>query len=195
MGWPSPTIGYGTAAAAHDTMRMMLVAFSAGTILFPTPTARLSSILIVSAFVSIAVKRHEWKPVLACVAWAFGFEAVLDTTYLVLGKHDALGHFHTIFYVVLGIVLIPWITRRGVTPDWRLLTPALIVYIAWCASGFHVNGHHMTDFSPAAEVFNEVSKSLWGFAYLVPLLNRRDRVDALASTEAAPESDSRPAAA
>ena len=48
-----------------------------------------------------------------------------------------------------------------------------VVWIIWVAMGLPVS--RATAFSPTAEALNELAKTLWAVAYLVPLLNPLER--------------------
>jgi hypothetical protein len=147
----------------------MLLAIDAATILFPTGNARLSTIVAFSAFVALALVRRSWLPIAACLAWLFGFEAAFNATLLALGRPAALDPIHFVLYLVAGIVLPVWLARRGVRPLWYLLAPAIVLWVIWAATGFHVNAHSMSGFDPLAEALNEGAKTLWAAAYFLPL--------------------------
>jgi len=147
----------------------MVLAFDAAHVLFPTGNARLSTIVAVSAFVALAIMRRSWLPVAGCLAWLFGFEAAFNTTVLALGRPAPLDALHYVPYLAIGIVVPFVLARRGVRPDWYLLAAAVVVWLIWVASGFHVNEHSMVGFDPLAEAFNEGTKTLWAAAYFLPL--------------------------
>ena len=77
---------------------------------------------------------------------------------------------HFAGYLAIAGLLPLGLARRGYPPSWPLLAGAAIVWIVWVATGFHVNGHSMVDFSVPAEVWNELSKMLWAAAYFLPLV-------------------------
>ena len=139
-------------------------------ILFPLGGPRLTTILALAVFLAIAITRGEKKPALACLAWLFGFEFLFEATTFALGRPE-LGAIHAATYIIIGALLLPWLTRRGVIPSLPLLAAALAVWAIWVATGFHVNEHTGAGFDPAAEVLNELSKMLWAAAYLLPLLS------------------------
>ena len=143
-------------------------AVSVASILFPVGGGpRLSTIVAISLFLTLAIAWEEKRPVLACLAWLFSFEVAFQVTSL------AFGHHVEFLLLGLGLVLVPpWLTRRGAKPSLSLLAVALVLFAAWIAAGFHVNvnAHGMMGFDPAAEALNEATKTLWAVAYLVPLL-------------------------
>ena len=146
-------------------------------ILFPLGGPRLLSILALSAFVALAISRHDRKPVYACLAWMFGFEALFEATTLALGRPE-VNTLHVLFYVALGGLVVPLTARTGVTVSWPLLGLALTVWTVWVAIGFPINEHPNVmrghfPFNPAAEVLNEGMKLAWAAAYLWPLTGRR----------------------
>src|SRR5262249_9579006 len=74
---------------------------------------------------------------------------------------------------LLGIGFVVYAARHGARPSLPLLAAALAVWVVWIATGFHVNGHTMVGFDPAAEALNEGTKTLWALAYLAPLMRSR----------------------
>jgi hypothetical protein len=139
-------------------------------LLFPLGGVRLTTNLIIAHFLTLAITWGNRRPALACLAWLFSFEAVFEVVSLVTGHGNTLGPIHASMYVVLAAVIVPWTYRRGVRPSWPLFAAALIFFAVWILTGFHVNQHTGHDFSASAEVWNELSKTLWATAYLVPLL-------------------------
>ena len=148
----------------------MIVAVGAAQILFPTGNARLTTLLAFAAFIALAIQRRSWFPVVACVAWLSGYEAALNITLIALGRPQTLDPLHFSVYLALAILGPLGLARRGYPPSWPLLAAAAIVWIVWLATGFHVNGHSLVDFSVPAEVWNELSKMLWAAAYFVPFV-------------------------
>ena len=161
----------------------MLLAIDAAPILFPTGNTRLSTIVVFSAFIALAIGRRSWLPIAGCLAWLFGFEAAFNATMLALGHPAALDPIHFAVYLVIGIVLPFWLARRGVRPNWWLLGGAGVLWAIWMATGFHANGHTMADFDPLAEALNEGAKTLWAVAYLLPLWKATEKAaDLVASS-------------
>ena len=147
----------------------MIVAVDAAQILFPTGNVRLTTLLAFAAFVALAIQRRSSLPIVACAAWLSGFEAALHLTELGLSRPGTLDPLHFAVYLAIGAagpLVLAW---RGCPPSWPLLVAAAAVWATWVATGFHVNGHSMHDFSAPAEVWNELSKMLWAAAYFLPL--------------------------
>jgi hypothetical protein len=158
----------------------MVIAVDAATILFPTGNTRLSTIVAFAAFIALAIMRRSSLPIVGCLAWLFGFEAAFNATVLALGRPAALDTIHFVPYLLIGIVLPFWLARRGVRPVWSLLAAAVVVWAIWMATGFHANGHAMTDFDPLAEALNEGAKTLWAAAYFLPLWKATEPAPSLA---------------
>jgi len=137
-------------------------------VLFPFG-ARLTTWIAAAVFVAVAARQRRWAPILAGVAWMWSFEMAFQTASLATDTLP-LGPAGPIFYIVVGIPLVAWIVHQGIRPDPWVSAAALIVFVVWVASGFHVNGHTLTGFSPAAEAFNEGGKTLWAAAWLLPVL-------------------------
>jgi hypothetical protein len=144
----------------------------AGDLLFPIGGIRLSTLACAAAFLVLAVIRRDQRALLAGWAWLSGFEAAFQSLSLILGPLP-FGIDGPIFYVVLGLATVPWITVHGVKPSLRLMVVTAAIFAVWVATGFHVNDHGMTGFDPLAEGLNEAAKTAWAIAYLWPLLTRR----------------------
>lgn len=139
-----------------------------GALLFPFGV-RLSTLLTGLAFVSLATYYRDRRFVLAGWAWLTGFEATFQATALILGHPLPEGIDGPIFYVVLGLITVPFSLRFWVRPSARLMTAVALIWVVWLATGFHVNLHHMARFSSSAEALNEGAKTLWAAAYIWPL--------------------------
>jgi hypothetical protein len=140
-----------------------VIAFNAATILFPAGGARLSTVLLLAAFLTLAVTRRDFRPAIAAVAWLVGFEMLFEATR----RPDG---WHAIVFIASAVVGIVLLARKGIAPSPLLMAATLALWAAWLATGFHVNQHTMVGFQPGAEAFNEGAKTLWGAAYLVPFL-------------------------
>ena len=147
-------------------------------ILFPLGGPRLTSILALSLFLALAIGRHDRRPIYACLAWMFGFEALFEATTLALGRPE-VNTLHVLFYVILGLILVPVLGRHGARPSPPILLAAVLLWAVWVAIGFPINEHPNVmgghfPFNPAAEVLNEAMKLTWAAAYVFPLfLGRR----------------------
>lgn len=160
---------------------------SAASILFPLGGPRLSTIAFIAVMITLAIGRGDKRPAVACAAWLFGWEALFQVVTLALGRIGGLGPLHSIMYLVIAAFLLPWATFRvGVKPSLPLLGASLVVFAVWVAFGFHVNVNVNgtgSGFSVFAEVLNELAKSLWALAYLVPVLRpSRPSLDSVATT-------------
>jgi hypothetical protein len=134
-------------------------------------------VLTAGAFVGVAVSRRDRRALLAGFAWLAGFEAVFQIMSLDLGRLP-LGLAGPVFFIVLGVSAVTVAYREEIRADLRLITVACILLAVWAVTGFHLNGHQhgmfslhtrIHNFDPNAEVLNEAAKTLWAFAYLVPL--------------------------
>jgi hypothetical protein len=149
-------------------------------VLFPLGV-RLSTWLAIMAFAALATARHDRRPLLAAVAWLVSFEAVFQVGSLAVGVLP-LGYFPPVFFLGIAVVTLPWLTRQGIRPDWRILAAAALVLAIWTGIGLPINGHlhglfslhtRITNFNPTAEFLNETAKTLWALAFLMPLWRGR----------------------
>ncbi len=146
-------------------------------IMFPLGV-RLSTWVALVVFLVLGVRdRRYW---LAAAAWIGGFEVLYqasNTTKELIDKgfHPSTWWAPVVVFGVflLGIAFIVYAGRHGARPAFPLLGAALIVWVTWIATGFHVNGHTTTGLDPAAEALNEGAKTLWALAYLLPLMGIR----------------------
>jgi hypothetical protein len=137
-------------------------------LLFPFGV-RLSTLLTGFAFVSFGAVYRDRRFILAGWAWLTGFEAAFQSTALVLGHPLPKGIDGPIFYVVLGLITVPFALRFWGRPSARLMACVAAIWVIWVATGFHVNEHDMARLNPFAEALNEGAKTLWAVAYLWPL--------------------------
>lgn len=146
---------------------------NAAAILFPFGV-RLSTEITCDVFLALAIRRRDWKPLLAAWTWLWGFEAAYDASVLAF-RHPTAGERPLpAFYLILGVATVVWMTFRiRVRPALWPLVGAAAVWIVWASIGFPVNTHDATAIHPFAEVLNEAAKSLWALAYLIPLLHGR----------------------
>ena len=143
---------------------------NAAAILFPFGV-RLSTWVAAAAFLALAAYRRDCRPLLAAVAWIWGFEIVFQLTSIAAEHHDAsvagrLG------YILVGVPIIVCVTA-WIRPDGWLLAAAATCFVVWIATGFHVNEHTMASFDPIGEGLNEAAKTLLAVAYLLPLWRSR----------------------
>lgn len=144
-------------------------------ILFPLGV-RLSTWAALGVFLVLGVRdRRYW---LAAAAWIGGFEVLYQATntskdLIDTGFHPSVWWAPVVVFgvFVLGIGFVVYAGRHGARPAFPLLAAALAVWAIWIVTGFHVNGHTMVGFDPAAEALNEGAKTLWALAYLLPLMH------------------------
>jgi hypothetical protein len=137
-------------------------------ILFPLGM-RLTTWFGVAAFVTLAVRRRDWQPVVAAWVWLLSFEAAFDISREAMGY----GHFQSrMLFIVGGAVTVVWFGIHGLRPAWPWTAATVLIWIVWLVAGFPANQHSMVGFDSAAEVFNEMAKTAWGLAYLLPLYHR-----------------------
>ena len=127
--------------------------------------------LLIAAFVGWR-RRSPLIALVAVMAWAASFEIV----FLLLGT---IVHGWPVANLVwVGAALAGWVVLAAVVrvfPDLRLALAAALVAVAWVVTGFAVNTPSSASFSPAAEAFNELSKTLLGAAYAVGALRVHGR--------------------
>jgi hypothetical protein len=159
-------------------------------VLFPLGI-RLSTILMVLAFVGLAAARRRTLPLIAGWLWVTTFEAAFQIASLIMNKLP-LGFFTPIFFLVLAAVTL-YFTKGKPRPDWRYLVASLVVLVVWMAMGLHLNGHkhglfslhtRIPDFDVTAEILNVTAKTLWGLGYLLPLLRRTSTCERIAVSAA-----------
>jgi hypothetical protein len=132
---------------------------------------RISTWAMLAAFALLAVVRRDRTPLLAAWIWLSGFEATFQAVSLAAGRPLPAFRFAPAVLIAVGTVTVAWSLRHGIVPSSRLMGLAVLLWIAWIATGFDVNdGHHVLH--PFAEALNEGAKSAWALAYLWPLRRR-----------------------
>jgi hypothetical protein len=147
---------------------------SAAPILFPLGV-RLSTWIGLAVFISFAAVHRDKRFLIAGLVWMTGFEATYDiSSFIVAPSHWSK---NALFFVISVFTLF-WF-RHAVKPDWRLMGFSAAIWIAWVATGFHVNSHTMSHFNAGTEALNEAAKTLWAAAYLWPLwkMSHRSSLD------------------
>jgi|SRR5579862_533699 len=138
---------------------------------------RTSTIVVLILFIALGVLRDR-RFFAAALAWLFGWEAAFQfaSSMRILVLHGWHPHPWWTPVVVFGVeglgfacVIVAGV-YFGIRPSWPLMLASGVCWAIWLATGFHINGHTMVDFSPTAEALNEAAKTLWAFAYLVPLI-------------------------
>lgn len=143
---------------------------SATMVLFPLGM-RLTTWICVAAFVAVAVRRRDSRPLLAGWVWLLGFEAAFDVSRAATG-HNLQWQTRSL-PVIVGALTVAWMFRYGIRPDRRWLLFTVAVWVVWLASGFNANQHTMADWSWTAEILNVTAKTALAAAYFVPLVVRR----------------------
>lgn len=141
-------------------------------VLFPFG-ARLTTWVLVVAFVVLAAKKHDSRVLVAACAWLIGFEAAFDLSRFAVGKAHPFVTWA--LPLVVGVFTLAWAYRNDIRParNYALATGA--VWVVWLAVGVPVNQHTLTNFSWTAEILNVSAKTLWALAYLIPLLTSSRR--------------------
>lgn len=105
------------------------------------------------------------------ISWLAGFEAAYQLAAMILHTPKTVPFIGpiSISLLVAAPSLAIAASVLGARPNRWLLAAAISVFLAWLASGFHVNATTAIT-SVSGEVLNDASKTLWAFAYLVPLL-------------------------
>lgn len=133
---------------------------------------RYSTWATLAVFTVLTVVRRDRTPLLAAWIWLSGFEATFQAVSLAAGRPLPTFRFAPAVLIAVGAVTAAWSLRYGIVPSSRLMGLAVLLWIAWLATGFHVNdGHAALD--PLAEALNEGAKTMWALAYFWPLLEGR----------------------
>ena len=124
---------------------------------------RLSTCVCLAAFLVLAGMRRDWRPLLACGAWLWGFEFTFQLASIAAGHHEVTPT-QRLGYILLAPPIVLF-ASNWVRPDPRIFAAALITFGIWLSTGFHVNTT-LIHFNVLGEVLNELSKTLWAVAYL-----------------------------
>jgi len=135
---------------------------------------RLSTWVCLAAFLVLAGMRRDWRPLLACGAWLWGFEFTFQLASIAAGHHEVTPT-QRLGYILLAPPIVLF-ASNWVRPDPRIFAAALITFGIWLSTGFHVNTT-LIHFNVLGEVLNELSKTLWAVAYLIPLWSMRPASD------------------
>jgi hypothetical protein len=143
-------------------------------VLFPFLGVRLSTWLALAVFVMLAAWRSDRKPLIAGMAWLAGFEAVYQSSAMLIHTPSPIPWVGSVsISLVVGMPLVAGVmTLLGARPQPVLTVAAAAVFLVWIATGFHVSGAG-SDWNVTGEILNELSKTLLAAAYLVPLLHGR----------------------
>jgi len=137
-------------------------------------SVRITTWLTLLVFVSLAAWRSNRRPLVAAIAWLAGFETAYQVTAMAIHTPHPIPVIGPIsLSLLIGMPLIAAVMAwLGGRPNVPLLIAALIFFAAWIASGFHVNVD-ASHIDAVGEILNDVSKTLWAAAYLLPLADRR----------------------
>lgn len=136
---------------------------------------RISTLAVLVLILAAGVVRR--RPVLglcAAMAWLFGFEIAWQWTNNLLGRAGPGGSINWVNIMVTTTEAAGWVIAAhalGLRPQRWLVVAMITGWIVWLGLGFPVNAKMPhTGFSVEAELLNEGLKTLWGLAYLFPLL-------------------------
>jgi hypothetical protein len=127
---------------------------------------RVSTAVMWLGFCVVGVsQRRIGRAIVAGMTWLLGFEVAWQIARFWPPHSWSL----LIFAAFIGVVVL--LQRKAVRPSLPLLALALAVMAVWLATGFHINNRtDLAHFNSFGEACNEGAKTLWGLAYLVPLL-------------------------
>src|SRR5579871_3642206 len=130
---------------------------------------RLSTWVALLACGLLAAYRADWRFLVGGAAWLAGFEAAYEASSVLAGHPLPDLRSGPFALIAAGGVVVLAAGRRGVRPSGPVMVLVAAVWLVWVVTGFHVNGHDTAGLDPAAEALNEVAKTLWAIAYLLPL--------------------------
>ena len=135
---------------------------------------RISTWITVLVFVLIAAWRSERAPLLAAIAWLASFECAYQIAAMVLRTPSPVPLVGPVsISLLVGAPIVALLmTALGARADRPLLGLALLTFVVWVATGFHVNTSTVV-VTPTGEALNDASKTLWALAYLMPLWRAR----------------------
>lgn len=133
---------------------------------------RISTEIMIVLFIATALWSRRWlQGVTACAAWLVGFEVFWAWSSWATGHAWTMGPAAPPLAFMLwgpGWILASWLS--GLRPWLPMVGLVGLAWTIWLLTGFDSNwplpGH---PFSWRAEILNEVAKTAWGLAYLVPL--------------------------
>ncbi|MEO8744973.1 MAG: hypothetical protein ABI334_07455 [Candidatus Dormiibacterota bacterium] len=134
---------------------------------------RTSTVGMVIVLLTTAIARRDRNALLAAPAYFLGFESAWQGTNAVLAILG-FGYAEADFGWIssgIGWVLAAWFV--GVRPSLPIAGLAAILWAVWLATGFHSNAPHPSSIDWTAEVLNELAKTTWGLAYLVPIVRAK----------------------
>ncbi|MFL5915894.1 MAG: hypothetical protein ACJ752_09675 [Gaiellaceae bacterium] len=147
---------------------------------------RISTWTTVLVFALLAAWRSERVPLLAAIAWLASFETAYQIAAMILRTPSPVPLVGPVSISLLvgapAVALL--MTAMGARANRFVLGLALLAFVVWIATGFHVNTETVI-VSPTGEALNDTAKTLWALAYLLPLLRaRRPQASALKPQQA-----------
>jgi hypothetical protein len=135
---------------------------------------RISTWTTVLVFALLAAWRSERAPLLAAIAWLASFETAYQIAAMILRTPSPVPLVGPVSISLLvgapAVALL--MTAMGARANRFVLGLALLAFVVWIATGFHVNTDTVI-VSPTGEALNDTAKTLWALAYLLPLLHAR----------------------
>jgi hypothetical protein len=135
---------------------------------------RISTWTTVLVFALLAAWRSERAPLLAAIAWLASFETAYQIAAMILRTPSPVPLVGPVSISLLvgapAVALL--MTAMGARANRFVLGLALLAFVVWIATGFHVNTDTVI-VSPTGEALNDTAKTLWALAYLLPLLRAR----------------------
>ena len=131
--------------------------------------ARLSTWLAGLAFVAVALLRRDTRLIAAGWTWLAGYEAAFQVTAVAVGSPARIQGWIAYLAIAFGAFTVGWFSFHGIRPSRPGVLTVAAIWAIWLAIGFPANLHTMVGFDPAAEVFNEGTKTALALAYLWPL--------------------------
>jgi hypothetical protein len=131
---------------------------------------RLSTWIVLLIFLVLTAWRADYRPFVAALAWLWGFEAAYQITCITTGNGSPASSAPIL--IAAGIISVVVACFCGVYPSWPIVVVVAVVWIVWVAMGLPAS--LPSHFNATAEVLNELAKTLWAVAYLIPLLLSSD---------------------
>jgi hypothetical protein len=134
-------------------------------VLFPLGV-RISTWLCLLAFAAIAIRRRDTRALFAGWVWLVTFEAAFDGSALAIDGWEA----DRVLPLVLGVFTVAWCAQtRPLDISFLWAAATVFAFVVWLAIGFPWNSHSGIGFRWDVEILNETVKTMWAFAFLIPL--------------------------
>ena len=140
---------------------------------------RISTVLMGLVMLAAIVwrRRAPLTALITVAAWLSAYEIAFQAT------GTAIHGWSPAYLLWMSAAVSGWVVLahlRGITPNLWLLLAVALVWVLWLVTGFNSNSPTVagtpglpSDFDISAEIFNELSKTLLGAAYLVGSLSLR----------------------